>query len=48
MCPTTIIARRQTFAEYVRYLAERGEYGAEVDPEEQVRRLTEQAGNLDL
>ena len=35
---------RRTFAEYVRYLAERGEYGAEADPEEQVRRLIEQAG----
>ena len=43
-CPTTIIARRQTFSEYVRYLAERGEYGPEADPEEHVRRLIEQAG----
>ena len=42
--PDDIIARRQTFSEYVRYLAERGEYGAGADPEEQVRRLTEQAG----
>ena len=42
--PDDIIARRQTFSEYVRYLAERGEYGAEADPEEQVRRLIEQAG----
>ena len=42
--PDEIIARRQTFAEYVRYLAERGEYGPGADPEEQVRRLTEQAG----
>ena len=42
--PDAIIARRPTFPEYVRYLAERGEYGAEADPKEQVRRLTEQAG----
>ena len=42
--PDDIIARRQTFAEYVRYLAERGEYGAGADREEHVRRLTEQAG----
>ena len=42
--PDDLIARRQTFAEYVRYLAERGEYGPEADPEEQVRRFIEQAG----
>ena len=42
--PDNIIARRQTFSEYVRYLADRGEYGPEADPEEQVRRLIEQAG----
>jgi signal transduction histidine kinase/putative methionine-R-sulfoxide reductase with GAF domain len=42
--PDDIIARRQTFTEYVRYLAERGEYGPEADPEEQIRRLTENAG----
>ena len=42
--PDDIIARRLTFSEYVRYLAERGEYGPEADPEEQVRRLIEQAG----
>ena len=35
---------RLTFAEYIRYLAERGEYGAGADPEEQIRRLTGQAG----
>ena len=34
---------RLTFAEYIRYLAERGEFGAGADPEEQIRRLTEQA-----
>jgi two-component system, NtrC family, sensor kinase len=42
--PDDIIARRQTFFEYVRYLAERGEYGSGTDTEEQVRRLIEQAG----
>jgi GAF domain-containing protein/nitrogen-specific signal transduction histidine kinase len=41
--PDEVIARRQTFHEYVRYLADRGEYGAGPDVEEQVRRLTEQA-----
>ena len=42
--PDDIIARRQTFSEYVRYLADRGEYGHEAQPEEHVRRLIEQAG----
>ena len=46
MCPMTIIAERPTFPEYIRYLAERGEYGAGADPEEQIRRLTEQAGQV--
>ncbi len=42
--PDEVIARRQTFREYVRNLADRGEYGAGPDVEEQVRRLTEQIG----
>jgi two-component system NtrC family sensor kinase len=42
--PDDIIARRQTFSEYVRYLADRGEYGPEADPEAQVRGLIEQVG----
>ena len=42
--PDDIIARRQTFSEYVHYLAERGEYGPEADPKEHVRRLIEEAG----
>jgi two-component system NtrC family sensor kinase len=42
--PDNIIAPRQTFSEYVRYLADRGEYGPEADPEENVRRLTENTG----
>ena len=44
--PDDIIARRQTFSEYVHYLAERGEYGADADVEEQVRRLLENAGQM--
>jgi two-component system NtrC family sensor kinase len=42
--PDEIIARRQTFSEYVRYLAERGEYGPDANPGEQIRRLTERTG----
>ena len=42
--PDDIIARRQTFSEYVHYLADRGEYGPGTDPEEHVRWLIEQAG----
>jgi two-component system, NtrC family, sensor kinase len=41
--PDDIIARRQTFSEYVHYLAERGEYDPGADAEEHVRRLIEQA-----
>ena len=43
--PDDIIARRQTFAEYVRYLAERGEYGREADPEEQTAGSSSKRGN---
>ena len=39
-CPRRASDVRRIF----RYLAERGEYGAGADPEEQVRHLTEQAG----
>ena len=42
--PDDIIARRQTFTEYVHYLAERGEYDPEADLKEHVRGLIEQAG----
>jgi len=42
--PDEVIGRRQTFAEYVRYLAERGEYGRGADVEAHVRRLMEQSG----
>jgi signal transduction histidine kinase len=44
--PDDIIAHRQTFPEYIRYLAERGEYGADADVEEQVRRVLENAGQM--
>jgi two-component system, NtrC family, sensor kinase len=44
--PDDILARRQTFSEYVRYLAERGEYGADTDVEAQVRRLLETAAQM--
>jgi adenylate cyclase len=40
--PDWFLARPQTYADCVRYLAERGEFGA-VDPEAEVRRFTENA-----
>ena len=42
--PGGLLEEHRTYAGYIRYLAERGEYGAEADPEEHVRRLIEQAG----
>jgi PAS domain-containing protein len=44
--PDEIIAQRQTFPDYVRYLAERGEYGAGSDAEEQVRRILATPGQM--
>ncbi len=44
--PDGVLAERLTFTDYIRYLTERGEYGAEADPEEQIRRLTGQAGEV--
>ena len=42
--PDGVLAERLTFVDYIRYLTERGEYGPASDPEEQIRRLTENAG----
>jgi signal transduction histidine kinase len=39
--PDGVLAERLTFAEYIRYLSERGEYGLGAEPQEQIRRLTE-------
>jgi two-component system NtrC family sensor kinase len=39
--PDGALSDRLTFAEYIRYLTERDEFGAGADPEEQIRRLTE-------
>ena len=44
--PDGVLAERLTFPDYIRYLTERGEYGAGADPEEQIRRLTGQAGEV--
>ena len=41
--PDGVLAERLTFPDYIRYLTERGEYGPETDPEEQIRHLTGQA-----
>jgi len=42
--PDGVLAERLTFNDHIRYLAERGEYGAGVDPDTQIRLLTEAAG----
>ena len=44
--PDGVLAERLAFPDYIRYLTERGEYGAGADPEEQIRRLTGQAGEV--
>jgi PAS domain-containing protein len=44
--PDGALAERLAFPDYIRYLTERGEYGAGADPEEQIRRLTGQAGEV--
>ena len=41
--PDGVLAERLTFSDYVRYLTERGEYGAGANPEEQIRHLTGQS-----
>jgi PAS domain S-box-containing protein len=42
--PDEILAERQTYADYIRYLTERGEYGPGVDPEAQLRFFQQRAG----
>ena len=42
--PDVVLAERRTYADYIRYLAERGEYGPGVDPDEQLGRFQERAG----
>jgi GAF domain-containing protein/nitrogen-specific signal transduction histidine kinase len=42
--PDGLLGGHGTFAEYIRYLSERGEFGAGIDPEAQLRRLIENAG----
>ena len=37
--PDGVLAERLAFPDYIRYLTERGEYGAGADPEEQIRRV---------
>jgi two-component system, NtrC family, sensor kinase len=44
--PDGVLAERLTFADYIRYLTKRGEYGAGAEPGEQIRRLTGQAGEV--
>ena len=42
--PDVVLAERRTYADYIRYLAERGEYGPGVNPDEQLGRFQERAG----
>jgi adenylate cyclase len=42
--PDTFLIEPHTYADFVRYLAERGEFGAAADPETELRRYTENAG----
>jgi two-component system, NtrC family, sensor kinase len=42
--PDGLLVERRTFAEYIRYLADRGEFGEAADREAHLRRFTENAG----
>ena len=42
--PDAFLDEHRTYADYIRYLAARGDYGEDADPEEQIRRFTETAG----
>jgi len=42
--PDGVLAEHRTYEDYIRYLTERGEFGPNADPEEQIRRLQARAG----